>query len=102
MAKIIGKGAGDTFIIEMTPNELANLLGYYSKYQVPGHGGRDQCGRVGEEIRIAEMYSWLTGIAGLEEKLQQARGILTAVAGGLTMVDPLVRQVNAVTAKKEG
>jgi hypothetical protein len=39
------------------------------------------------------MYDSLTAMAGLEKKMADARAILNTVAGGLTMVDPIIRKV---------
>lgn len=102
--KIIGQ-TKNGFILEASDWELARLVGYYSYGDLEKrsvtyrHGGPVQ---VGDEIPISKMYESLTGLAQLESKLQQARAILTTVAGGLTMVDPIVREVNAALAPKEG
>jgi hypothetical protein len=104
--KIIGK-TKDGFILQATDYELGRLTGHYSLSEYEKSLGSEQNRRyggavqIGDEIQVSAMYSQLTLMATLEKRMADARGILTTVAGGLTMVDPIIREVNAAIDPQE-
>jgi hypothetical protein len=93
--KIIGK-TKDGFILEAHTDELSQLVGWSSTWMQSRNtklGYGNELFRIGEEIAVHAMYDSLTAMAGLEKKMADARAILNTVAGGLTMVDPIIRKV---------
>jgi hypothetical protein len=90
--KIIGS-TNNGFIVEASEDEIANLCGYYSKYQHSEQLRTNVPVKVGDSINVAQMYSQLILLASLESRMADARGILKTVTGGLTMVDPIIREV---------
>jgi len=91
--KIIGKTANG-YILDADGNEVANLLGFYSKYNM------DDALRIGDRINVHSMYESLTAIASKEKEMAEARKILRTVADALQLVDPVIREVSAAASGK--
>ncbi|UWG96811.1 hypothetical protein LPY66_18325 [Dehalobacter sp. DCM] len=77
--KIIGQSE-NSFILEASKDELANLIGYYSKY--------DQKAKVnpGDEINISNMYRQLYT---LERKQPELRKVIDTLRGIANMLEPV-------------
>lgn len=95
--KIIGL-AGDNIIIEATMNEVANLVGAYSKYQIKEAGvgyDYDTLFRVGTDIKISKIYEDMTAIQNirLSKEYDSARHKLEKMLEVLTPIEDLVKQL---------
>lgn len=83
--KILGK-AKDSYIIEASDNELANLMGYYSKYDLKDLP-------YGAEINISEMYKQLYFLAKNKSLLNETAKKLEEYADNLKLIKPLSVEV---------
>jgi hypothetical protein len=81
--KIIGEST-ESFIIEASKNEVANLLGYYSKYS-----DRKPPVVVGNEIKINEMYTQLYELSRRKDDLKKMHDSLIEYASYLLEIDPI-------------
>lgn len=67
--KIIGK-ANNGFILEANTDEIANLMGMYSRYSA---GYKDQKPHVGDEINIKGLYNKYAALKSLRKRCQEIR-----------------------------
>jgi hypothetical protein len=92
--KIIGENP-DGFIVSMSADDAANLLGYYSKY----NPGAQVALRVGDEVQIHAMYSQLRELAQMHTQLEAARRMLESITRQLQLVPPLIPKVTVEEPK---
>ena len=93
--KVIGTTTGG-FILTASDNEIANLIGYYSGYTVKSKFNKREVVNVGDDIRVHAMYESLSELAGKVKTMEQVRASLRAVAASMEIVDPLLREIEAV------
>jgi hypothetical protein len=84
--KILGK-TEDGYILEAHSDEVANLIGYYSKYN------ENFKVQVGDEIRINEMYHQLYTLQHKQPELQTIVSTLKNLADLLEPVCPVIENV---------
>ena len=84
--KIIGQTA-EGFLLSATPDELANLTGYYSKYDpvMPAV-------RIGDDVKISEMFRTLYNMASHRKELAQTAAKLRVCADAIELTEPIVRE----------
>ncbi len=91
--KVIGT-AGEGYILSATRDEVANLIGYFSGYDVKQL-------QVGDNIRIGSMYHQLRNLQNKRAELENIQKTLRMTADLLTAVQPLIPAVTAEPDKKE-
>jgi hypothetical protein len=85
--KIIGK-TENGFVLIASADEVANLIGYHSKYS-DAKAVRDL--DVGSEIRVAEMYRHLSRLGHAKQEISDMAAKLRAAADLITALpDPIV------------
>ncbi len=96
--KIIAEvpGYNRKFIVEAEDSELARLIGYYSANE---REAADRL-RIGNVIRVHEMYNQLYRLKDAQRELKTASQTLHSIANLVLMADPLIQAV--VEEKKEG
>lgn len=94
--KIIGE-SDMGFIISADRDEIANLTGYYSQYN---YDKEQQLPKVGDEIRVHEMYRRLYVLAQRRGEIKTAQKMLRDAANELELVDPLIGQTEPEKAKE--
>lgn len=77
----------ETFIISATASELANLVGYYSDYQM---ARESKSLEVGDEIQVAKMFQQLYDLTSKKRELEDIRGKLVSAAKLLELEAPVV------------
>lgn len=85
--KIIGT-TKDGFILEASENEVANLIGYYSRYDMREKETAPP--KPGDTIRIHEMYQRLYVLASRRGQIKTAQKMLLDAASELELVDPIL------------
>lgn len=85
--KIIGETPGG-FILEASCDEVANLVGYYSRYD--GAFCKRQI-RPGDQIQVHQMYQRLYMAARRRNEIRTAAKMLRDAAGELELADPILR-----------
>lgn len=83
--KIIGTSEAG-LLISASEDEIANLIGYYSKY---GDQVRNAL-RVGTEIRVSEMFKKLYEMQSMEKELVASAAKLRMCADTITLTAPLI------------
>ena len=87
--KIIGSGekvnGDDTYFIQLTNDELANLTGYYSHYD-------SDCPKfhAGLEFNISKMYQQLYGLSYHKKNIETMKKSLMDMADYLEEIDPII------------
>lgn len=81
--KIIGESQ-DTFILEASKDEVANLTGYYSKYDDKFKA------TVGSKIKISAMYGQLYNLKNNQPELKKVVDKLRTIADLLEPVCPVI------------
>lgn len=79
--KVIGRTAESGYLLEATGGEVANLLGYHSKYD-------DNFPKKIVVINIAGMFKQLYALASIEGKIARAKKELLEIAGSLEFSMP--------------
>jgi hypothetical protein len=79
--KIIGKGKNN-FILEASRVELANLIGFYSKYDVLHL-------KVGIDIKVHQMYEQLFKLSRFKEEMDAMSANLSGFAEALKQPLPV-------------
>lgn len=85
--KIIGK-AKDSFILQASENEVANLVGHYSHWDVRLE--------TGDEINVAKMYHQLRSLSVLRTEIESTKETLLEMAKSLEVVLPVTFNVEKV------
>lgn len=92
--KVIGESE-DSFIIEASKNEIANLIGYYSKY--------DSKFKInaGDQINISDMFKQLYNLEHNKPELSKVVNTLRNLADSLEPVCPVIEKsvIEAVKVK---
>ncbi len=73
--KIIARKESGNFICEMEENELANLLGFYSKYQADKN-----CFDEGKEIAVSSLYHDKSELEEMLRKIKEFHGFFIECA----------------------
>lgn len=89
--KILGLG-GESVIIEASRDELANLVGYFSKY----HTGKYEP-KVGDIFKVSAMYQQLYQLSTKDAALSKMAKALKDLVELLEPLDPLVPAVVCYT-----
>jgi hypothetical protein len=92
--KVIGESR-DTYILEASKDEIANLIGYYSRYDDKAHVS------VGDKINISSMYKQLYNLKNNEPKLKEVVKTLRGLADLLEPVCPVIEAQIKDAAKPE-
>jgi hypothetical protein len=79
--KILAENS-DAFILEASKEEVANLVGYYSRFS-------KKLPKVGSIIQVSAMYSQLYNLSSLANELKKTRDRLRSMAADLELVNPL-------------
>lgn len=96
--KIIGKtDAG--FLLEANSDEIANLLGYYSDYQLPERGGynREKL-QIGDQVNVAAMFKHLRE---LEHAGKEMTNLASKLRTAADLIDTLPAPLTAVKAEPD-
>jgi hypothetical protein len=92
--KVIGK-TGDGYILDASTNEIANLIGYYSDYDMRDNNKKLA---VGDNIQISAMYKQLHNLKNNEPKLKDTVKMLRGLADSLEPVCPVIEaQIKGAT-----
>lgn len=83
--KILAK-AKESYIIEVGESELANLMGYYSKYEIEKIA-------IGSEVKISEIYKQLYYLAQNKSLVSKTAKALEEYADNLKLIKPLSIEV---------
>lgn len=86
--KIIGSKK-DGFILEASEREVANLVGYYSEYEMRRSGDPKEL-KVGDEVKVHEMYRRLYTLSSRRGEIKTAQKMLRDAASELELVDPIL------------
>jgi hypothetical protein len=92
--RIIGK-TEEGYILDASTNEIANLIGYYSDYDM-----RDSNKKlaVGDIIQISAMYKQLHNLKNNEPKLKETVKMLRGLADSLEPTCPIIEaQIKGAT-----
>lgn len=97
--KIIGFCGEKTYLVEASGDELAQIGGVSSEYYISPNG----CGRkfgVGQVLRVSEIFKKIGQIRDAKKRLEEAQGILLAVAETIEPVTVLIDEVNSIEEPK--
>ena len=75
-------------LIEARTDELANLVGYYSKYD-----GDFRQLKIGDEINVSAMYSQLYKMKSHEKELTSASKQLQLIAQNINLINPVISEI---------
>ena len=81
--------SNETYVVEIGRDELANLVGYYSKYQAP----TDML-KPGVEIAVHSMYAQLRELARTEDCLKEQAKKLRDMADCMDGITIPVKKVD--------
>lgn len=97
--RIIGKGNGNTFLVEATATELARVAGftYDTQLRAAMRGSFD----VGDTINVSALYDRIEGIRASEKGLINAQATLRAVANLLDPVIAYIDQAQSLGAEEQ-
>jgi len=84
--KIIGESK-TRFILEANQDEVYNLIGYYSRYR--GHDDGTRL-RVGDQIKVAEIYMQLYSSKQNDDRKKAAMVALKGIINSLEEIDPVL------------
>lgn len=98
--KIIGeskKGYNAEYIITISKNELANLIGYY-------YGGAEGCPifETGDELPISEIFQRLYNLKRSESNIQTVISTLSHMTDDLNLINPIIKNTEPDDGQKEG
>lgn len=94
--EIIGKTDKRGYIVTISGDELANLVGYYSENQTPNPNDsytRRGPFNVGDTITVGKMYYQLYNLSRISSEAEQAKKCLQAAIELFTVIDPVVRKI---------
>ena len=95
--KVIGTGPDNSCLLEASPDEMAQLLGFYSHYD--GGYKRPQLGAI---VTVSEMYQRLYDLARRKGTLTQTAKELRFLADLLEVKAPVIfPQAETATTEKE-
>lgn len=92
--KIIGTSGSQYapgYIVELSADEMANLVGYSFAYSFDQKGRKKPA--TGDTVNIAAMYKNLRELASTKTQFDQAKKILLAIADNLDLVEPVVLNI---------
>lgn len=97
--KIIGSKK-DGFILEASETEVANLVGYYSEYEMARSKDVKEL-KVGDDIKVHEMYRRLYVLSRRRGEIKTAQKMLRDAASELELVDPILEASDQPIAMEE-
>lgn len=92
--KVIGEAGEESYIVQMSSEELANVLGFYSKYDADLHQLIKQS-RNGTNIPISSVYQNYFKVKGIVESsdYDKARTKLNEMLNALKPIEELVTKL---------
>ena len=95
--KVIGTVNRDCLLVQISRDEMANLLGFYYE-----GSASEAAFKVGAEIKVSEMYRQLHRLRDAQRELKTASQTLHSIANLMLMADPLIQAiVDPEKAKEE-
>lgn len=84
-----------TVLVEMQPDELANVLGHYSTYHGDYHKTVKKAEDTGEDLKVSSFYNHHRGVNNLLKQLPylEARKKLEEMVVTLKAIEPLLGQL---------
>lgn len=71
--KIIGNATGGKLLIEATPDEVANIMGAFSAYQLKDIGLKSTDLKPGMEIKVSSAWSRLYWLSRKQDQFSELR-----------------------------
>ena len=93
--KIIGEAANERLLIEATRDEVANLLGAYSKYQLTEAGLTEKDLKPGMDINVRGAWDQLYWFANRGDEFADLRRALADALKRLDEAKPLFSAIKA-------
>jgi hypothetical protein len=90
--KIIGN-TKDGVIAQLTNSELANLIGYYSEYNI-------KVPPVGSEVQVGEMFQQLYAIKNLKSHIKEIERSSAALLECIRTKNPVIEPISDAAASK--